>query len=138
MEVTPDNHRMKWTDEENEQLLFEIQSKLSFREIANIHKRTIGAIKYKIIRNVISDLNDNRDYKFNFKYPEPSIEQIMKVTNLSRKDILELFEKLKFDYKLDEENDYNDKNNGIDLLTSLNIMCIIANIGFIIYYFKTY
>lgn len=138
MEIIPDNHRMKWTDNENKQLLSEIQNKLSFREIANIHKRTIGAIKYKIIRNVISDLNDNRDYKYNFKYPEPSIEQIMKITNLSKEEILELFEKLKFDYKPDENEDYNNKNNGINLLTSLNIMCIIANIGFIIYYFKIY
>ncbi len=134
----PDNHRMKWTDKENKQLLSEIQNKLSFREIAKNHKRTIGAIKYKIIRNVISDLNDNRNYKYNFKYPEPSIEQIMKTTNLSKDDILDLFEKLKFDYKLDMEKDYDNKNNTFDLFTLLYLILIIANIGFIIYYIKTY
>lgn len=138
MEVMPDNHRMKWTDKENEQLLSEIKNKVSFREIAKNHKRTIGAIKYKIIRNIITDINDTRKYKSNFKYSEPSMKEIMKITNLTKEDIIDLFEKLKFDYKLNEDNDCNNKKNGIDLLTSLNMMCIMANIGFIIYCFRTY
>jgi len=106
MEVMPENHRMKWTDEENKQLLDEIESKMTFRQIASIHKRTICAIKYKIIRNVIEDISDMRDYEYNFKFPEPTIEQIMEVTNLPKQDIIDLFKKLKFDYHFDDKSEY--------------------------------
>ena len=55
MNVIPDNHRKKWTETENNTLKNEIKCKIPFHIIAKNHKRTIGAIKYKLIRNAIAE-----------------------------------------------------------------------------------
>ena len=46
----PENHRVKWTDNELKKLLKETKNKIDIETIANNHKRTIGSIKFKLFR----------------------------------------------------------------------------------------
>lgn len=68
-----------WADEEVVQLLREIQKNLTHAEIAEIHKRTIGSILSRL-KSIAAD------YHFNDNRP---IEQIMKYTGLSQRQIQE-------------------------------------------------
>jgi len=94
----PINHRKKWSINENNQLLNEIKNKIPYFKIADIHKRTIGAIKYKLIRNVINDMEVMRICNLNFNYHDPPIQYLSEITNLTVDDLLNGFAKLKFDY----------------------------------------
>jgi hypothetical protein len=100
METFPTNHRAKWTDCEFKTLLYEVKRKTPFQDIAVNHKRTIGAIKYKLIRYAIDEMKEN-DKEF-------SIEHLMKITNLSKEELLEGFKKLNFNYELEEFVPNND------------------------------
>lgn len=100
METFPTNHRAKWTDCEIKTLLYEVKRKTPFQDIAVNHKRTIGAIKYKLIRYAIDEMKEN-DKEF-------SIEHLMKITNLSKEELLEGFKKLNFNYELEEFVPNND------------------------------
>ena len=97
MEVTPLNHRARWTTSEFNQLIREINNGYSFDKIANIHERTVGAIKYKLIRWAIDIAEEDQTV---------SLEQLCKTTKLNRDDLMYGFEKLKFDYEylIDNEN----------------------------------
>lgn len=90
MEPYPDNHRAKWSDNETVKLLNEVKNKTPFHIIAENHHRTIGAIKYKLIRYAINEMKDCDD--------ELSMEYLMKLTNLSKDELLEGFKKLNFEY----------------------------------------
>ena len=68
-----------WTDEEIVQLLTEIQKNLTHVEISEIHKRTTGSIISRL-KSIAAD------YHFNDNRP---IEQIMKYTGLSQRQIQE-------------------------------------------------
>ena len=107
MENYPENHRMKWTEDETKLLITEINNKTSIKKIASNHKRTIGAIKYKIYRIIIEDITNMR--KLNLKYEEPSITYLAKLTSLSNNDLIDGFDKLKFshNYKCEENNSNN-------------------------------
>lgn len=101
MENIPENHKHYWTTEEDQSLYIEILNKKSIDIIAKNHKRTINAIKCRLIKNAISDINRwQKEYSFN-----PPINHLMKITNLSKEEILEGLKKNKIDY-----NDYNDIN----------------------------
>lgn len=100
MEYFPDNHRTKWSDDEIKKLLHEIKKKTPFHQIAENHQRTIGAIKYKLIRYAIDEIKDNDN--------DLSIDYLMKITNLSREELLEGFKKLNFEY-----NDKSDDSTRI-------------------------
>ena len=95
MEVIPDNHRKKWTECENRKLANEIKNKTPFYIIANNHKRTIGAIKYKLIRNAIAEIKATSDL-FNHENINISADYLTEITNLSKEELLEGFKKLKF------------------------------------------
>jgi hypothetical protein len=126
MEVTPLNHRARWTTSEFNQLIREINNGYSFDKIATIHERTVGAIKYKLIRWAIDMAEEDQSL---------SMEQLCKITKLNRDDLMYGFEKLKFDYeylinnenteeKEEEDDDYepeddeNEENND-DLMISV-------------------
>lgn len=96
MNVFPDNHRKKWTDTENNTLKNEIKCKIPFHIIAKNHQRTIGAIKYKLIRNAIAEINNVRN-EFSGSIDVP-IEYLMIITNLSKCELSEGFKKLKCNY----------------------------------------
>jgi len=100
METFPINHRAKWTDSEIKTLLFEVKRKTPFQDIAENHQRTIGAIKYKLISYAIDEMKEN--------YKEFSIEHLMKITNLSKEELLEGFKKLNFNYESEEFVSNND------------------------------
>lgn len=100
MESYPNNHRAKWTDNETIKLLNEVKNKTPFHIIAENHQRTIGAIKYKLIRYAIDEM---KDYD-----KELSMEYLMKLTNLSKDELLEGFKKLNFEY--------NEKDNTNELI----------------------
>lgn len=109
----PVNHRKQWSDTENKHLLNEVKNKTPIHLIAEMHKRTIGAIKYKLIRNVIDDIEELRECELNFVYSDPPIEYLSEITNLSKRDLLEGFAKIKFDYYCEDqiENKNNDENS---------------------------
>lgn len=100
MEYFPDNHRAKWSDSETKTLLNEVKKKTPFKDIAENHQRTIGAIKYKLIRYAIDEMKDN-DKEFSMDY-------LMRITNLSKEELLEGFKKLNFNYEEEVPNDNND------------------------------
>ncbi len=94
----PINHRAAWTDKETKQLIKEIKNNLSIEEISNIHKRTINAIKFKLIRYAI-DLADTDQ--------SLTLNDISKKTGLSIYELKEGFDKLHYDYDYMEDNDSN-------------------------------
>lgn len=96
MEVAvPENHRAIWSNTEFKQLLKEVKKGLDFNTIANNHKRTIGAIKYKLIRHAIQLAEEDQTI---------TLEHLCDITNLTKDDIVYGFEKLKFDYEYLIEN----------------------------------
>ena len=78
MEIMPVNHRAKWTNKEFKQLLKEIRNNMDINEIANVHMRTVGAIKYKLIRYAIERNEEN---------PNLSLKNLAEITNLSVEDL---------------------------------------------------
>lgn len=107
MEIYPTNHRAKWSDTEMMKLISEVNNKTPFQTIADNHHRTIGAIKYKLIRYAIDEMKSNETV-FSMNY-------LMKLTNLSKEELLEGFKKLNFIYENDE-NDDDDNNNHQELI----------------------
>ena len=89
MEIMPVNHRAKWTNKEFKQLLKEIRNNMDINEIANVHMRTVGAIKYKLIRYAIERNEEN---------PNLSLKNLAEITNLSVEDLKNGFEKLHYDF----------------------------------------
>jgi len=89
MELMPQNHRAKWTDKEFKQLLKETKNQMDINEIANIHMRTVGAIKFKLIRYAIQLSEED---------PDLSLKNLSKITNLSIEDLTNGFQKLHYDF----------------------------------------
>ena len=119
MEIMPVNHRAKWTNKEFKQLLKEIRNNMDINEIANIHMRTVGAIKYKLIRYAIERNEEN---------PNLSLKNLAEITNLSVEDLKNGFEKLHYDFD-DIPNEIPDDN----YMTKLkNIEYKINLIGFVV------
>jgi len=126
----PINHRTKWTNEEFNQLLKETNNKLNIKKIAQNHKRTIEAIKFRLIRYSVKLIDEE---------PNTSLTHICELTNLSREDLLEGFEKINYNYKeikeevediyLNHINNLNYKFNMLRLVVGLHIIYHI-----IIYY----
>ena len=85
----PINHRKQWTNKEFNQLLKETNNKLNIKKIAQNHKRTIEAIKFRLIRYAVKLIDEE---------PNTSLKHICELTNLSREDLLEGFEKIKYNY----------------------------------------
>ena len=103
-----ENNGKKWSSEEENILLEELETDICIEEIAKKHKRTRGAIKSRISLIVYNlYLNNN------------SIEDINKITKLSNYDI---------EYIIKKEND---KNNFLKLKNEIkeikNILGEIKN-----------
>ena len=65
----------KWTEEEDNALIKEINDNKNYEEIALKHKRTVLAIKLRVINNIISP-------KINLNSDEINIEDISKEYNI--------------------------------------------------------
>lgn len=103
MENYPENHRVRWTNKENTQLYKEIKNNMDLETIADNHKRTIGAIKFKLIRYAIELAETDQTL---------SMYDLCNKTTLSREDLIEGFDKLKFDYDyMDLSVDDNSNEN---------------------------
>lgn len=96
MEDYPENHRIRWTNKENIQLYKEAKNHINLETIANNHKRTVCAIKYRLIRYAIEMADDDETI---------TMKDLCNKTNLSRKILIEGFKKLKYNYD-DLEDDY--------------------------------
>ena len=97
MESYPANHNTKWSSQEFKLLLKEIKKGIDIETIAKNHKRTISAIKYKLIRYAIELAEEDQTLNIN---------DLCNITSLSREDLIKGFEKIHYDYKyLDDEND---------------------------------
>lgn len=92
----PLNHRKRWTKKELNDLLKETTKKIAIKKIAENHKRTIEAIKFKLIKYAVELIEEE---------PSTSLKHISKITNLSKEDLLEGFKKIKYNY-YDDEEDY--------------------------------
>lgn len=122
-----ENHRARWTNKENLQLYKEARNHVDLETIANNHKRTICAIKYRLIRYAIEMADENEKL---------TLKDLCNKTNLSRKVLIEGLNKLKYNYD-DLEDDYpenhgntwtdnettqlyNEVENGINIETIAN------------------
>jgi DNA replicative helicase MCM subunit Mcm2 (Cdc46/Mcm family) len=127
MEITPENHRAKWTNIELKQLLRRVKDNMDINEIANIHMRTVGAIKYKLIRYAIECSERN---------PNLSLKKLAEITNLSIEDLRNGFEKLHYDFEeVPEEeviNEIANIQNDIYMTKLEKIEYRINLIGFVI------
>jgi hypothetical protein len=112
----PINHRIKWTDDELNQLLRETNNKININKIADNHKRTVEAIKFKLIRHSIKLIDDNP--------LTISLKEIQKITNLSKNDLLDGFKKIKYNYIIND-NDNNDFNDVMNIIHYININVIL-------------
>ena len=131
----PINHRKQWTNKEFNQLLKETNNKLNIKKIAQNHKRTIEAIKFRLIRYAVKLIDEE---------PNTSLKHICELTNLSREDLLEGFKKINYNYKEIEEevediylnhiNNLNYKFNMLRLVFGLHIIYHITTELLIIYY----
>ena len=122
MEITPENHRAKWTNKEFKQLLKEIRNNTDINEIANNHMRTVGAIKYKLIRYAIERSEEN---------PNLSLKNLSNITNLPIEDLKNGFEKLHHDYQdIPEEEVSNEEDIYMTKLEKIEYK--INLIGFVI------
>jgi hypothetical protein len=105
-EMLPVNHRARWTEEELRTLLREIKKNLDLNTIANNHKRTTGAIKYKLIRYAIDKSEKDQSL---------SLNDLIKMTKLSKDDLISGFEKLHYDYEfLIEDYESEDESDEED------------------------
>jgi hypothetical protein len=106
----PFNHRAKWTNEEFNQLLKETNNKLNIKIIAKNHKRTIEAIKFKLIKYAVKLINEE---------PNTSLTHIQDLTNLSKDDLLKGFEKIHYNY-----NEINEKKQDNYLIYNIYLLWI--------------
>ena len=101
MANTFENHRMRWSNTENNQLYKEINKGLDLETIALNHKRTVEAIKYKLIRYAIELAEEDQTL---------TLANLCNITTLKRDDLIEGFKKLKYDYinltEIDINNTY--------------------------------
>jgi len=112
MENYPENHRMRWTNKENIQLLKEINKGINLETIASNHKRTIGSIKYKLIRYAIELAETDQTL---------SLLDLCVTTTLSSKDLIEGYKKLKYDYDYIDMTGYDsNKDSDTDSDSEIN------------------
>lgn len=129
MEMVPANHRAKWTKNEEKQLLKETKMKIDIKKIAENHKRTIGAIKFKLVRFVI-DLIDVE--------PTISLEKLLEITNLSKEELFEGFKKVNYHFEEvlddddeDDEDDEEENNNMKEIIIIMMTILFAVNIYFL-------
>jgi hypothetical protein len=75
---------IKWTESEIEQLIHEAHDMKSLQEIADIHKRAISSIRYKLLQ-----------YASKMLRADIHIDSIIKILPLKKKEIIEYVNKMK-------------------------------------------
>jgi polyhydroxyalkanoate synthesis regulator phasin len=74
---------MRWTNEEDEELMVRVKDKMELCEIARIHQRTMGGIKSRIIHNGWKMVKEGK----------LSVEEVTDLLNVSVEDIKKYNEK---------------------------------------------
>jgi hypothetical protein len=93
---------LKWTNDEELQLKREVEEKMSYEEIASIHKRNVNGIKIRVISSIIYNL-----YK-----KDENVNNIIELSNIYKleKDLIErTINKIDNKKKNNENNDDNNK-----------------------------
>ena len=137
MEILPINQYKKWSESENKKLMTAVRAKKSLVEISKNHRRSINAIKLKIVKNMIEEIKYIREFEYEYKYliinsksnesnesnescmkykyigedRDPSLKYLMLLSNLSKFELLDGFKKLGFKYDYvenDTETEYED------------------------------
>ena len=80
--LAPSNMGKKWNDEEEAALLDELEKDMDMNQIAQNHKRTVGAISFRL---------EDIAYKMNSK--EVPMEEIIRKTRLTEERIIETIQK---------------------------------------------
>lgn len=111
--MLPNNHYKKWSNNENKKLMSAVKRKMSLVEIADNHGRSVNAIKLKIIKNMIEEIEYIREIEYKLvdydKEINPSIKYLMTLSNLSKSELLQGFKKLGFDYYyVENDTEYED------------------------------
>jgi hypothetical protein len=78
----PTNLGKKWTDEEENTLLQELDKNINIENIAQIHNRTIGGIRAR-----------QRTIAYNMYLKKASIEEIMIKTKLDKEQLMKIIKK---------------------------------------------
>ena len=78
----PTNPGKKWTDEEENTLLQELDKNINIENIAQIHNRTIGGIRAR-----------QRTIAYNMYLKKASIEEIMIKTKLDKEQLMKIITK---------------------------------------------
>ena len=78
----PTNMGQKWTDEEENTLLQELDKNINIENIAQIHNRTIGGIRAR-----------QRTIAYNMYLKKASIEEIMIKTKLDKEQLMKIITK---------------------------------------------
>ena len=106
----------KWSEDEQNNLLYEIKKNMSFDEIAKIHKRTETSIKSKLMTIAISLLQKNMN-----------IEEVSKIVNLSSDSIQEYMKKYPDKKTISVKINLNENTNNSDdnKLTGEDILKLI-------------
>jgi hypothetical protein len=93
----PERHGNRWTKEEENRLLQELEDNISIEQVSNNHKRSVKGIKARI-----------RMFVREFYQAGMDIEDIVRKTRLSEEDV---FDAMKKDnkVKIDKLHEINDK-----------------------------
>ena len=89
-----ENHGKPWKKEERIVLLQEIKDKKEYKEIADIHKRTVGGITSQL-RSIAADLHIDE---------KKSIQECIEITGLDMTDILEAIDKREYNDRIKQKD----------------------------------
>lgn len=96
----------KWLPEEDEKLIQEITNKISFEDIALEHKRTITAIKSRVISHILYT---------QYKNENKTIDDLSVEYNIEKYLIEKYINKLDTNNSIKKSVDKNKQNNNIKL-----------------------
>lgn len=112
--IYPSNMGQKWTDEEENTLLEELESNTSIDTIAETHKRTTGGINAR-----------RRQIAYNMYLKKAPIESIMQITKLEREFLMEMIHRRQQKSNSNEMNEI--KNNINELRHEVNELVEMLN-----------
>jgi hypothetical protein len=83
-----------WKQDERDELLEEIKANKSYKEIAEVHKRTVGSIISKL-RSIAAELHLDE---------KKTIDECIEITGLDRPDILDAIDKREYNESIKQKN----------------------------------
>ena len=83
-----------WKQDERDELLEEIKANKSYKEIAEVHKRTVGSIISKL-RSIAAELHLDE---------KKTIDECIEITGLDRPDIIDAIDKREYNESIKQKN----------------------------------